>query len=170
VASSHYWLFRRLESSKRHHAQNSIGLFDLQKSIQLLFRLAPGILNNEEALEVKNGFRPELFDPLKQTIRAQFSCFWMYGDRLALVGATRRVALSPLSQDLHKKGHILYTSPKCSAGQSLPSLPTLKKSASKSVTRMCSFSRANNDRTECSSAPPVPSGHPPHRGAYHPRY
>jgi hypothetical protein len=50
-------------------------LFDLQKSIGLLFPLAPGILNNEEALDVKMGLRVELFDPLEQTIRAQFSHF-----------------------------------------------------------------------------------------------
>jgi len=38
-------------------------LFDLQKSTWLLFRIAPGILNNEEALDVKKGFVVRLFVP-----------------------------------------------------------------------------------------------------------
>jgi hypothetical protein len=53
-------------------------LFDLQKSTWLLFRLAPGILINEEALDVKKHFVVRLFVPFKQTTRAQFSCFWLH--------------------------------------------------------------------------------------------
>ena len=43
---------------------NSMRLFDLQKSTWLIFRLAPGILNNEEALDVKMDLRVGLFVPL----------------------------------------------------------------------------------------------------------
>jgi hypothetical protein len=48
-------------------------LFDLQKSTYLLFRLAPGILYNGEALDVKKTFVASLFVPLKQTTLTQFS-------------------------------------------------------------------------------------------------
>jgi hypothetical protein len=63
-------------------------LFDLQKSIRLLSPLAPGILNNEEALDVKLSPWGELFDPLKQTIRAPFSSFWLRDRRFMRLVAT----------------------------------------------------------------------------------